>query len=71
MKTLNYKDDLKTALMSLNMFMHNWCMNCEETDRTGSTVYNCRNCEFSVCNNRQCSVKRFINQHDYEFREGE
>ena len=42
----NNKDDIQEAVRSLHNFTHNWCLNCEETEKKNDLVFRCKECEF-------------------------
>lgn len=59
--TLNNADDLDAAVSGIYQFMHNWCMDCAETESSDLT-FRCSQCEFEEANGN-CTVKRFLNKH--------
>ena len=56
------KDDVMTAINGLNLFTHNYCMNCKETDEKNDLVFNCDKCEFKS-EDGKCLIKVFANNH--------
>ncbi len=60
------KDDVKSAVDGLSVFCHSWCMNCEETEKTGDLVFRCGECPFEVKETSTCLIKFFIKKHGTE-----
>ena len=56
------KDDVKRAVDCLNEFTHNWCMNCEETEKRKDLMFRCEECQFST-EDGTCLIKKFKNKH--------
>ena len=52
-------DDLDKAIDGLGRFCHNWCQNCEESDKQNDLVFRCGECEF-LQNDSRCAVKTFL-----------
>ena len=44
--THNNKDDTHKAIECLDEFTHNWCMDCEETDKQHEPMFKCNKCIF-------------------------
>lgn len=60
--TIGNEDNLEKALDGLGQFCHNWCMNCEETEKENDPCFRCSECNFSN-EDDVCSIKHFINKH--------
>lgn len=58
----NNKDDIIAALEGLRQFMHNFCMNCTETEEKNDLVFRCGECEFAD-GSGNCMVKVFAKHH--------
>ena len=56
------KDDIVTAINGLNLFTHNFCMNCDETEKNNEPIFNCSKCEFE--RDGDCLIKVFANNHN-------
>lgn len=59
--TYGNKDDINMAIKALDIFTHNWCMNCEKTEKSDEYVFRCDECEFS--GRVTCLVKKFVESH--------
>lgn len=61
------KDDVEKAVDCLNEFTHNWCMNCEETEKQNDLVFRCKECHFFM-EDESCLIKKFKNKHYPNYR---
>ena len=68
----NY-DNTTAAVAALNKFTHNWCLNCEETDKQHKPIFRCSECPFcvpeegSIYDEKLCLVKVFANDKSHLF----
>lgn len=62
------KDDVKKAVKCLAEFTHNWCMNCEETEKQKDLVFRCKECTFHK-DDGYCLLKIFKCEHDPEYKD--
>ena len=60
------KDDITRAIIGLDMFTKNWCMDCEGTKLLNMPIFRCGECEFRTDDGR-CKVKIFAINHKSEF----
>lgn len=60
------KDDIHAAIDALNAFTKNWCMNCEETEKTEDLVFRCDECIFHK-ENKHCLIKVFCIDKDRDY----
>jgi hypothetical protein len=65
--THNNKDDTHKAIECLDEFTHNWCMDCEETDKQHEPMFKCNKCIFRI-EDGKCMIKKFkcINAPSYK-----
>lgn len=59
-------DNITEAVHGLDVFTKNWCMNCEETQKTNDLVFRCEECEFSQTDGI-CLVKKFAGEHKHDY----
>lgn len=59
-------DNLEKAIAGLDQFTKNWCMNCEETEKTDDLVFRCKECCFETTDGH-CLVKVFARSHKCGF----
>lgn len=57
------KDDILSAILGLDQFTKNYCMNVAETEKTKDLVFRCNYCEFLDKDTNKCRVKLFVNNH--------
>lgn len=63
--TIGNKDDITEAVHGLDVFMKNWCMNCEETSKKNEPIFRCLECPFNT--SPDCTIKKFAagKEHSY------
>lgn len=59
-------DSLDLAITALGIFRLSYCLNVEETDKTGNLVFRCSECEFENRKTRICSLKKFLGKYATE-----
>ena len=65
--TAGNSDNITRAVKGLDQFTKNWCMNCEETEKSKDfVVFNCDKCEFET-DNKICLVKKFAHNHKHDY----
>lgn len=60
------QDNITEAVHGLDIFMKNWCMNCEETDKQGELQFRCGECEF-LKGGCKCLMKTFATEHKHDY----
>ena len=61
--TIRNKDDILSAVLGLDQFTKNYCMNIAETQSKCDLVFRCDECEFSDKDTEKCRIKDFVNNH--------
>lgn len=63
--TIENKDNITEAVHGLDIFTKNWCINCEETNKSDDLVFRCDECPF--LSGEKCIIKQFAHsrKHDY------
>ena len=56
------KDNLTEAVHGLDIFIKNWCMNCEETEKQNDLIFRCKECLF-LEKGEYCLIKTFALEH--------
>ena len=65
--TAGNSDNITRAVKGLDQFTKNWCMNCEETEKSKDiVVFICVKCEFET-DNKICLVKKFSHNHKHDY----
>lgn len=59
-------DRITEAVRCLDIFMKNWCIDQEETEKQNDLIFNCSKCEF-YRENAKCMVKEFANRHEHSY----
>lgn len=59
-------DNPTAAVIALDIFTKNWCLNCVETEKENDLVFRCKECEFET-KEGQCLVKAFAYNHKHDF----
>ena len=54
------KDDILAAVLGLDQFTKNYCMNVAETEKRKDLVFRCEECEFLDKSSNQCKVKMMV-----------
>ena len=60
-------DNIENAVKGLDVFCHNFCMDCEETEKENDLVFRCDECCFKMADGR-CLVKIFKNTFLPEYK---
>lgn len=60
-------DDTTKAVLGLDIFIKNWCLNCELTKKKNKPVFRCHGCGFEDPETHICRVKLFAKtcKHNY------
>ena len=56
--------EIESAIDSLAEFMHNFCMNLEETEKQGEPIFRCKDCAF--CDGNFCKAKEICSKYGTE-----
>lgn len=66
--TIGNKDDVTEAIHGLDIFMKNWCMNCEETKKSNEPIFRCLECGFNITpETGDCAIKKFANSKEHNY----
>lgn len=66
--TRRNQDDMTEAVRGLDIFTKNWCMDCERTEKYGTLVFRCLECNFNTFpESGQCEIKKFATSHDHGY----
>lgn len=60
-------DDTTKAVLGLDIFTKNWCLNCELTEKGNEPVFRCHDCGFEDPETSICMIKHFAMSHKHNY----